>query len=103
MYSNAAYWRMRLGISFVILIRPSTDTRNFLGCTLVHRVSLSSLRLFQMVDNAAQTDLKSWTSSMIADSTESELAGRSRASFALDTISDCERRLVSLVSKELSI
>ena len=101
--SKAAYCRIRLGISLVILIRPSNDERSFRACTLLHKVSLRSFMLFQIVDRAAQTDIKSWTSSSTVDNELSAEPGRSSASFAFATISESEHKLVSRLSKDVKI
>src|SRR5438034_11156737 len=84
-------------------MRPSKDCRSFRGCTLFQSKSLRSFRLFQIVDNAAQTDIKSWTSSKIAGRAVSRLPGKSRASLAFDTISNSACRFSRRDWKELRV
>ena len=101
--SKAAYCRIRLGISLVILMRLSIDWRSFLVWTLVQSISRRSFKLFQIVDKAAHTDMKSWTSSKIAGNDDSALAGKSKASLAFETISNSDWRPSKRDWNELSV
>src|ERR1700710_1634070 len=67
---------------------------------LLQLVSRSSLRLLQIVPRAAQTDLKSCTSSKVAPRVVSGLEGRSKASFALATISESTESFVRRLSND---